>query len=242
MKGYEALVRQMLEPHTHTILRVDGRAFHSYLRGAEKPYDFGFIAQMQGVAAHLCKEVSGTVMAYGQSDEISLLLSDIESQSQPWFGGVVQKMASVAAGIATASLIAKRGPKGLPHFDARVFTIPSEEVGNYFVWRQRDAIRNSVSMLAQYKFSHKQLHGVNSEQMKQKLLEEYGISWEGVPPAAKYGWVVKKHLRESPVTYTDKRTQEVVSGTAVRTFWEPEFAPKFSAEDIFAGASTEAVL
>ena len=227
MKSYEAVSRSVLTPHTHTILRVDGRAFHSYLRHAEKPYDMTFLANMQAVAKALCKEVSGTVMAYGQSDEISLLVSDVESQSQPWFGGVVQKMASVAASVATATLIFKRGTEGLPHFDARVFTIPEDEITNYFIWRQRDAIRNSISMLAQSRFSHKQLHGVNSWQMKEMLLKEHGVNWDDVPEFAKYGWVVMKSVREAPVEYTDKRTNEVVSGSAVRTFWEPRPAPDF---------------
>lgn len=233
MKNYEAVSRLALTPHTYTILRVDGRAFHSYLRNAEKPYDMGFMEDMQKVGTALCKEVSGTVMAYGQSDEISLLVSDIESQSQAWFGGVVQKMASVAAGVATAALIAARGPAGLPHFDARVFTIPQEEVTNYFIWRQRDAIRNSVSMLAQSKFSHKQLHGVNSDQMKEMLVREHSISWDDQPMQAKYGWALTRFTRELPTEYTDKRTGELIKLDVARTFWEPRTAPNFSVQSEF---------
>lgn len=228
MKSYEAVTRAVLLPHSYTILRVDGRAFHAYLRNAERPYDLSFTADMRAVAADLCREVSGTVFAYGQSDEISLLLSDIGPQAQPWFGGTVQKMASVAAGIATASLITQRGSKGRPHFDARVFTLPSEtEVGNYFLWRQRDAVRNSVSMAAQAKFSPTQLHGVNSDQAQDMLFREFGINWNDYPDVCKRGYVVTRHVREGEVTYTDKRTGEEHTTVAARTYWEAEAAPHF---------------
>lgn len=228
MKTYEAVTRAVLLPHSYTILRVDGRAFHGYLRHAERPFDLDFTADMQAVAAELCREVSGTVFAYGQSDEISLLLSDVEPQTQPWFGGVIQKIASVAAGIATAALITQRGSKGQPHFDARVFTLPSEtEVGNYFIWRQRDAVRNSVSMAAQAKFSPRQLHGVNSDQMQDMLFREFGINWNDYPEVCKRGYVVTRHVREGEVTYTDGRDGEVHTAVAMRTFWEAEAAPLF---------------
>lgn len=226
MKSYEAVTRSVLLPHSYTILRVDGRAFHSYLRKAQKPYDFDFMADMQAVAQTLCQEASGTVFAYGQSDEISLLLSDVEPQSQPWFGGAVQKMASVAAGIATASLISRRGWDGLPHFDARVFTLPSEtEVGNYFIWRQRDAVRNSVSMAAQALFSPRQLHGKDSNEMQEMLWAEHQVNWNGYPDAAKRGWVVTRATREAEVRYVDRRTNTEQATRALRTFWDIAPAP-----------------
>lgn len=229
MKGYEQISRSLLMPHSYMILRVDGRAFHSYLRDSPKPFDYNFMLDMQHVGAQLCHEVSGTLLAYGQSDEISLVVSDIEPQAQPWFGGVVQKMASVAAGVATLSLIERRGIEGRPHFDARVFTVPNVfEVVNYLIWRQRDAVRNSISMVAKSKFAHKQLHGVNSNQMQEMLFSEHGINWNDYPAKAKRGWVVTRSVREADVTYTDKRTNEVHNTTAMRTFWESKRAPNFN--------------
>lgn len=240
MKSYEAVTRSVLLPHSYTILRVDGRAFHSYLRGAARPYDVDFMADMQEVARGLCGEVSGTVLAYGQSDEISLLLSDVEPQAQPWFGGVAQKMASVAAGFATAVIIAQRGNRGRPHFDARVFTLPSlVEAANYFIWRQRDAVRNSIAMAAQAKFSHQQLHGVPTDQMQELLWSHHGINWNDYPEACKRGWVVTRAVREAPVTYTVKRTGEEVTTIARRTFWDVEPAPHFTVDSpIFTKGTT----
>lgn len=229
MKAYEAVTRSVLLPHAYTILRVDGRAFHAYLRDAEKPYDQAFVFDMGKVGQALCTEVSGTRFAYGQSDEISLLLDDTQPQSQPWFGGIVQKMASVAAGVATAHLIKHRGTDRLPHFDARVFTLPSMvEVASYFIWRQRDAVRNSISMAAQAKFSPLQLHGVKTDQMQEMLWQEHGINWNDYPDTLKRGWWVTRHNREATVTYTVKRTGEEVSATAVRSFWDVEASPTFT--------------
>lgn len=234
MKEYEQVTRTVLPPHSLTVLRVDGRAFHSYLRSATRPYDLGFLADMQAVGADLCRELDGAVFAYGQSDEVSVLLSDRESQSQAWFGGVAQKMASVAAGLATAALIARRGPAGRPHFDARVFTLPTAvEVGNYFIWRQRDAVRNSVSIAAQARFSHGQLHGRNSTGMRAMLLAEHGINWDDYPEETKLGWVVTRSVREGEVRYTDRRFGAEQVTTAVRTFWEAGPAPQFTVGEGF---------
>lgn len=229
MKRYEAVTRTVLLPHSFTVLRVDGRAFHRYLHGAEKPYDMRFIDHMMRVGELLCCEVSGVVTAYGQSDEISLILSDVEPQSQPWFGGVAQKMASVAAGIATAALIGQRGTSGLPHFDARVFTLPSvTEVENYLIWRQRDAVRNSVSMAAQAKFSQSRLHGLNSGQMQELLWSECGINWNDYPTACRRGWQVVRRESTAPVAYTDKRTGEIVTTVVDRSSWTAEPATHYS--------------
>lgn len=219
MKRYEAVTRGLLLPHSLTILRVDGRAFHSYLRKAAKPFDYDFIAHMMNVGEALCEEVSGTVLAYGQSDEISLLISDQAPQSQPWFGGRIQKMASVAAALATAHLIKLRGTRGLPTFDARVFTVPSwAEAANYFVWRQRDAVRNSVSMAAQAKFSPAQLHGKDSSTMQEMLHKEYNINWNDYPDACKRGWVLTREVQMAQVTYTDRAGMEQ-DATAQRSSW-----------------------
>lgn len=234
MKRYEAVTKTFLLPHSYTVLRVDGRAFHSYLRNAEKPYDFKFMDDMVAVGVALCEEISGSVFAYGQSDEISVLMADLSPNSQPWFGGVVQKMASVAASVATLALVSRRGVEGKPGFDARVFTLPSrDEVTNYFLWRQRDAVRNSISMLAQSKFSPRELHGVNSDQAQEMLWSQHKINWDQVPTKAKRGWVVERAVREGPVTYHHKGTGEETTTVVKRNVWEPHAAPSFSWDSDF---------
>jgi tRNA(His) 5'-end guanylyltransferase len=236
MKGYEAAARHELPRRTYTICRVDGRAFHSYLRQAEKPFDQIFMNQMDHVASALCEEMMGAAFAYAHSDEISVLLTDFGSvHAEPWFGGTVQKMASIAAATATAVLNRDRYSDyarfSLATFDARVFTIPDPvEVANYFVWRQRDCVRNSVAMAAQAHFSHKRLHGLNGGQMQELLWSEKGINWNDYPDGAKRGRVCQRLTAPESVAYTDKRTQVEHTVEAVRSHWESSAAPHFKAE------------
>ena len=188
------------------------------------------MADMDAVAEALCAEMSGAAFAYTQSDEISILVTDFSALgTQPWFGGVVAKVLSVSASLATAVLNERRPGRAL--FDARVFTISDPvEVANYFLWRQRDAVRNSISMAAQARFSHKRLHGVSSSGMQELLFTEAGINWNDYPAGCKRGRVTVRQVGERPVEYVDKRTQETVSTIAVRTWWETSGAPHFTAE------------
>lgn len=167
MKRYEAATKGVLPRRTYTVVRVDGRAFHSYLKGAERPYDHDFMNAMDAVTLTLLEEISGSVCAFTQSDEISVLAQDFRDlDTEPWFGGQVQKIASVSAALAAAHLdrilrsnFDVKFP-AVPAFDSRVFTIPEPvEVANYFRWRQRDAMRNAVTMIAQAMYSESELHG-----------------------------------------------------------------------------------
>lgn len=231
MKQHEAVYRSVLPRRSFTICRVDIRAAHSLLRRAERPFDAQFAADMDHVAEALCKEVTGAVLAYTQSDEISLLYTDFGSiGTEPWFGGVVAKQVSIAAALATAELNARRpGKRAL--FDARVFTLADPvEVANYFLWRQRDAVRNSISMAAQARFSHRELHQVNTGRMQEMLWSEHGINWNDYPDGYKRGRVTVRQIGEREVEYIDKRTQQTVRTTAVRSWWETTGAPHFTTE------------
>jgi tRNA(His) guanylyltransferase len=226
MKTYEAAHRTVLPRRTYTLLRLDIRAAHTYLRGAQQPFDEEFMADMDAVAEALCAEITGSAFAYTQSDEISILVTDFATvQTQPWFGGVVAKQLSISAALATAVLNERRpGRRAL--FDSRVFTLADPvEVANYFIWRQRDAVRNSVSMAAQAHFSHNRLQGVSSSGMQELLWSELGVNWNDYPPGCKRGRVTVRRTGERPGEYVDKRTRETVHTLAVRSWWET-FAPQ----------------
>jgi tRNA(His) guanylyltransferase len=236
MKSYEQETRTVLPVRSYTVLRLDGRAFHTYLRTAHRPFDYGVISDMQETTRFLSQEISGTVFAYTQSDEISILLQDFATPStQPWFGGQVQKIVSVSASLASAKINQLRVHPGdqLAAFDARVFTLPTKvEVANYFLWRQKDAIRNAVSMAAQATFSHKELQGVGQEGMLELLEWEYGASFENsFPETARRGSVVAQVERVQEVTWLDKRTGKTMQGSALRKVWEASAAPVFSATE-----------
>ncbi|NUU20367.1 MAG: hypothetical protein HOV68_02460 [Streptomycetaceae bacterium] len=232
MKAYEAAARTVHPRRTYTIIRVDGRAFHTYMRRCARPFDETFMADLDRVAEALCGEVSGAVFAYTQSDEISVLAVDFAAAgTEPWFGGVVAKQVSVAASVATAELNARRPDHGRALFDARAFTVPDAvEVANYFVWRQRDAVRNSISMAAQARFSAKRLHRVDTVGMRELLRTEAGIDWDDYPDACKRGRVTMRQSGERETTWTDKRTGETRTSVALRTWWTTEAAPPFTAE------------
>lgn len=202
MKRHEQAAHVVLPPRHPCIVRVDGKAFHTFTRGMEKPWDRRLFDAMCKAATYVCGEASGAKLAYLQSDECSFLLTDYDANgTQPWFDYDVQKLASVTASLFTAAflweairaeLLAVHG--GLPAFDARCFVLPREEVVNYFVWRQKDAERNSVSGLAQAHFSHKSLHGLKSNQMQDRLMLEKGINWNDCDPWQKRGACVVREV------------------------------------------------
>jgi tRNA(His) 5'-end guanylyltransferase len=162
-------------------LRIDGCHFHTYTKGLKKPFDNDLSEDIDKSVIALLPQLQGSVFAYAQSDEISILLTDFATpQTSAWFDGNIQKMSSVAASIMTAEfnkLRSQRHIEKLAYFDCRVFTIPDRtEVMNYFRWRQQDCIRNSVSMVAQSIFSHKELHGKSQSDMHEMFYKK-GINW-----------------------------------------------------------------
>ena len=189
---YEDRTRIYLPRRTYTIIRIDGKAFHTYTRGLQRPFDERFIQDMDETACYLCKNIQGVKFGFVQSDEISLLLTDFDAiTTDAWFDGNIQKMASVSASMATAKFNELRSGK-IAMFDSRVFTIPSAtEVENYIIWRQQDTSRNSISSLAQSLFSHRQLEGKNSEQM-QDMCFEMGHNWNDLPVKLKRGRLIIK--------------------------------------------------
>lgn len=234
MKGYEAATRTLLPRRTYAVVRVDGRAFHSFLRYADRPFDADVMESMDAVAEALCAEMAGAVFAFTQSDECSVLLTDFDSTgTQPWFGGVVQKIVSIAASTASVAFNRRYAvdyDNAYATFDARVFTIPDVvEVANYFLWRQRDCVRNSVTMAAQAIFSHKQLHGVSTNQMQEMLWSQHGINWNDYPDGAKRGRVCVRHVEERDIVWRNEEAGQETSARALRSRWASEAAPHFTA-------------
>lgn len=196
MKGqYENRTRVMLPRRTHTIVRCDGKAFHSFTRHCEKPNDSRLAQALDDAAVALCEEAQGAAVAYVQSDEISVLLTDFATiTTEAWFDGNLQKIVSIASSVVTAAFNGAYFPLEQPVpskqalFDARAFTIPDPiEVENYFIWRQQDATRNSIQGLAQAHFSHRQLQGVNTAALQEMLFREKGINWNDLEPYWKRG-------------------------------------------------------
>lgn len=266
-KQYERAQEHYLVPKMPFIVRVDGKAFHTYTRGFEKPFDEVMGNAMKRTMKSLCEDIPGAVFGYTQSDEITVICKYTDRiKSQAWFGGRVEKIIAITASKATkyfnkyfseevnsmhnkrwielrniaydtdimknvnTQIIADRLAEryadkeikkirfmdaylrkmGNAEFDSRVFNIPEWDCINNVIWRQQDAIRNSVEAVGQANFSAKELNKVNVVQIREKLLNEKSISWEyDFTPYQKYGACCYRE-------YVDK----VVRGnTVTRTLW-----------------------
>jgi len=254
---YEDRTRFKLALPTNTIIRLYGKAFHTYTKGLQRPFDIGLIEDMNKTTEFLCQNIQGAKFGYVQSDEISILLTDYDDiTTHAWFDGNLQKMASIAASLATAKFNQLRMARScwdgndvdgyldaddlekfkLAHFDARVFQIPyQEEVLNYFIWRQQDATRNSISSVAQSLYSHRELERKKTDEMQEMIFQK-GINWNDYTPREKRGSVIrkveKKFMRDYTIsTDTGKTIAIPESSIYTRNVWEadPE-TPIFSQE------------
>lgn len=188
MKEYEEVAQGHLMRRTPVIIRLDGKAFRNFTHGRTKPFDLNFALAMQFTTQYLVKNIQGCKFGYTQSDEISLLLTDYDTfETEAWFGYRIQKMISTASSQCTQifnkyirALDLEDQIKKIPKdafFDARVFNLSKEEVGNYFVWRQQDCRRNSISAVAQAHYSPRELHNMKTGD-RLGLLKNKGIDYD----------------------------------------------------------------
>ena len=211
---YENIPKTKLMRRTPVVIRLDGRSFHTFTRGFEKPFDEIFIASMQDTMKYLCENISGCVLGYCQSDEITLILVDYQTlETSAWFDYEVEKLCSISASMATLAfnrtfkekiieksraddntfknkfindIYWKSYNRGAT-FDSRCFNIPKEEVTNLIYWRQLDAVRNSIQMVGQANFSHKELQNKTCDMIKEMLIQEKGINWDDLLSYQKWG-------------------------------------------------------
>lgn len=237
MKEYESNTQFKLVKKLPVIIRIDGRSFSKFTKGFEKPFDLDLSKIFQDVALALRKEIPGVKFIYSQSDEISLLLTDWDSNKQEdggridtWYDYRLQKIVSVVSSMATVkfneciynlieeykkiaqvewqkddfgnvdmyvykiNLLQRKLFKAT--FDTRAFNLPADEVINYFIYRQQDAIRNSVSSFARKYYTTKQLQGVNNTEKINKVKDEFGIDFNtDVSQLQKVGFAVVTNFK-----------------------------------------------
>ena len=194
MKKYERPFNHTLPIRTPMIIRLDGKTFHSVAKKLNfaKPFDEDLIQKIQFSVQNLCSEIQMNVkLAYMQSDEISLLLCDYDDfNTEPWFDKQIQKICSISASIMSSSLtLLLNYPV---YFDARCFTLPKEEVANYFIWRQKDWERNSVQMLGRSKMSDKEMFKMNISDIQNNLLTRFNTNWNDLKLTLKRGSCILK--------------------------------------------------
>lgn len=242
MKGYEEVSKTVLMKRTPVIIRLDGKAFHTFTRGFKKPFDTVLLNTMQKTAKYLCENIQGCVFGYTQSDEITLVLEDYHDINiSPWFEYEVQKICSVSASMATLQFNKIFGNEVVEYminsgyiytddekedalidayhrsmnkgamFDARCFNVPVNDVTNCIIWRQQDATRNSIQMVARDYFSHKEVQGKNTNELQDMLIEQKNINWNDFPVYQKRGaaiikdennkWVIDRNM---PIITADR--------------------------------------
>ncbi|MCL1905072.1 MAG: tRNA(His) guanylyltransferase Thg1 family protein [Methanomassiliicoccaceae archaeon] len=209
MKTYESRNRFFMQNRTPVIVRIDGRSFHEFTKGLERPFDEKLNMAMAETAEYLLNNTDGCVFAYTQSDEISLLLVDYQSiDSHSWFDNNQQKIVSITASMATAffnSVFRHPKKEQLATFDSRAFNIPKEEVVNYFIWRQQDCTKNSINMLARAYFTQKELQGKKGTEKQDMLMLQKNVNWNDIPTRFKRGIAVYKmetvvkHISQSEI-------------------------------------------
>ena len=220
---YEFIPKTKLMRRCPVIIRIDGRAFHTFTKGFNRPFDDILSQSMKETTKYLCENIQGAVLGYTQSDEISILLTDYTTlETDAWFDYEVQKLCSISASMATMAFnkafaheVAAQSKRIYTEyltdkdsnyidslenamnkgamFDARCFNIPKEEVANYFYWRQLDAMRNSIQMVGQANFSHRELQFKSTKQIISLLETHCGINWYSLPIWQQRGSACIKH-------------------------------------------------
>jgi len=247
MKGYEHVWKTKLPRRMPMIIRVDGKAFHTYTKNCQKPFDKRLADLMDETARHLCENIQGAQIAYIQSDEITILVHDYKSlNSEAWFDKELQKMCSIAAAMAStyfsehswelfyndktiSEMEARNIFRKTALFDARCFVLPEHDVVNNFIWRQQDAVRNSIQMLARSLYSHKECNNKNQAALQEMCFQK-GINWNDVPTGFKRGRCVYKQA-----TYISQE-ERMSENDVVRNKWiiDTEI-PIFTADRDFVG-------
>lgn len=243
---YEGVPKTKLMRRVPVAIRIDGKAFHTFTRGFQKPFDSILMTSMQETMKYLCENIQGCVFGYTQSDEITLILIDYQKfTSSAWFDYEVQKVCSIAASMATMAFnkfftknvnyfemtheyddtineycttLVNAAEKGAT-FDARCFNIPKEEVANLVYWRQLDAMRNSVQMVGQANFSHKELQNKSCNEIQDMLVAQKAINWNFYPEDCKRGAACIKLPPKEEVIDVPTATEKPLRVVVNRSSW-----------------------
>jgi tRNA(His) guanylyltransferase len=192
-------------PTLPVIIRLDGNNFHNWTKGLERPFDANLHQLMIDTTTFLVEETNA-IVGYTQSDEITLILYSPNRYSNIYHDGKKQKILSKLTA-KTVNFFNERRTKLLPKhnkvavFDARMYQTPKlEDAVAQLLWRENDATKNSISMLAQSLFSHNELQGLNGKQLQDKMMLEKGVNWNDLPNGYKRGVYVKRSKVSEPFT------------------------------------------
>lgn len=195
-------------PGLPLIARLDGRSFHTFTKGLTRPFDERMIECMKNTTQYLVSEFK-VDLAYTQSDEITLFWHTDE-ESEIFFSGKPFKLNSVIASTCSVyfykQLLINLPEKAdkTPVFDCRTWQVPSiGDVSDVFIWRQLDAVRNSINSLGQSVFSHKELQNKNKKEVL-SMLTNKDIHWNKLPMGLQRGFYYDKTKVEEVLDFTNR--------------------------------------
>lgn len=229
MKSYENAYRLTLLPNAPFVVRLDGRGFSRYTKNMKfkKPFDMTLVKVMQEVTKEMV-ERNQAILGYTQSDEITLVFKPENTM----FSGRIEKICSTFSAMTTllfsiklekmikedvpdttlANQMIENSLKLLPTFDCRVFSVPTKrEALNAVLWREYDATKNSINVLAQSLFSHKELQNLNTKELQYKMLVEKDVNWNNLDLELKRGtyFIRKKITLNVPEILSQKDSCEI---------------------------------
>jgi len=211
--SYQKEVNYFLDPDKYIIAHIDGRGFSNLIKNKfEKPFDDAFIHMMNETAKFVCKEVQGCILAYTQSDEISLIIRKNEPEGDVFFGGRMCKMQSIIASLATSefnrqlllyhmeksngseSIELLKNTK-LAQFDCKVWNVDTaNDAVAWILFRNIDCVRNSKQQACQTYLPHKILMSKNTDEQIEILKTTKGVDWHKFSEDKKFGRLIKKTI------------------------------------------------
>lgn len=188
-------------PTLPVIIRLDGNNFSKWSKGLEKPFDENLMELMLESTKFLVKETNA-VVGYTQSDEITLILYSDDKKSGIYHDGKKQKILSKLPSKLAVFFNSLR-KELLPNhnkdaiFDCRIYQTPTlHDACLQLLWRENDATKNSISMLAQSMFSHRELQNLNGSDMQDKMMMEKNVNWNDLSSRKKRGTYVKRIIKD----------------------------------------------
>jgi tRNA(His) 5'-end guanylyltransferase len=192
-------------PTLPVIIRLDGNNFHNWTKGLNRPFDEKLTELMVETTKFLVKETNA-VVGYTQSDEITLILYSNNRKSSIYNDGKKQKILSKLTSKCVDFFNSKR-KELLPNhdkvaiFDCRIYQTPTlHDACVQLLWRENDATRNSILMLADSLFGHKKCFNKNTSELQDMMLLEKSVNWNDLPVKYKRGTYVKRITTSTPFT------------------------------------------
>lgn len=196
---------EIMIPTLPVIIRLDGNNFHNWTKGLNRPFDENFNKLMTETTKFLVKETNA-VVGYTQSDEITLILYSSDRKSQIYNDGKKQKILSKLTGKCVSFFNEKRkellpNHNKIAFFDCRIYQTPTlSDACNQLLWRELDATRNSILMLAYSHFSDKEVEYKKTNELQDMLFLKKGINWNDLEVKYKRGTYIKRFVVNKQLT------------------------------------------